>query len=166
MHEIRVVVGDDEFTSAIRRTWPGAMRVPLTSELFLVPLDEELSRAIVGRGFSFPDLEAPDSGASFGIAMQPLVDALVAVPSSGRAAIILTQYFAGVGEQAAICLDRSDATRRVLFGRGSIHEALVGLGVRAESPGVVDAFDEVGLGHWRSTDEIVDDALALAEVER
>jgi hypothetical protein len=67
-------------------------------------------------------------------------------------AVVMTEYFGGVGEQCAAAY-RVPGLEPVVA--GSINEALRALGVTT-APDEYDEFDTVGLGHFRSTPDHLD----------
>jgi hypothetical protein len=72
-------------------------------------------------------------------------------------AVVCTQYWAGVGNQAALLVGAEGMIGGPATGKGAINKVLAALGVqRAE--GVRDEFDVIGLSRWGGTDEILDDA--------
>lgn len=72
---------------------------------------------------------------------------LAEIAPGSRFAIIETDYFGGYGEQYAVVYEQDQC----LMSEGRINEALTLLGVVPEAG--LDAFDTVGLGHYRRVPE-------------
>lgn len=85
---------------------------------------------------------------------EPVLRAMVA-EITGRAeptfAILVTDYFGGVGDQCACAFE---GERRVTSDRATINEALVVLGVKRRDG--LDEFDAIGLGGHRESPEHLD----------
>lgn len=88
--------------------------------------------------------------------MHPQLDAevvhhmLAEIAPGSRFAIIETDYFGGFGEQYAVVYEQNQC----LMSAGRINEALTLLGVVPETG--LDAFDTVGLGHYRRVPEALE----------
>lgn len=154
MHEIQALIGADAATAAIVKAWSDATRRVLAEELFIVPLTPALTRQMLGKDLHWPDLEDPDDGQALAQRLEPLLNAVGAARPAGILALVLTQYFGGAGAQAGLLLRDGRLEVGPLLGPGSINTVLRELGVRREDAGGMDEFDVVGLGRWRSSEEV------------
>lgn len=154
MHEIQALIGSEAATFEILARWSAACRWPLLSfGHFIVPLDSALLRQMTLPWFEMPDLEESLDGDALARALSPIVGALGALDLPDPLALVLTQYWGGAGEQAALRIG-GGAQSRPSIGRGAINGVLAGIGVRRTDPHGADEFDIVGLGRWRSTEAI------------
>jgi hypothetical protein len=126
--------------------------VDLSSGLAILPLrDTDLDSLPYGPFAS--NTERPDGLLSRHFLSEELSNELRAVSRGGTLMYFQTDYFGGVGTQAAVVF-RDGA---LVFGpasaeRGPINAALRLLGVRVTPP-AVDEFDTVGLGRHRDTED-------------
>jgi len=69
----------------------------------------------------------------------------------GAVVYVAAEFFGGVGDQAATLYRHGRVEREFANGYHAINEAVVALGITAESPR--DAFDTLGLGRYRHTED-------------
>ena len=104
MHEIQALICSDAATAVVANAWSASVRQELASGVFIVPLSPTLLRQMVGGDVTWPDLESVESVQELAATCEPLVRALQTVRPPGYLALVLTQYFGGEGEQAALLL--------------------------------------------------------------
>ena len=125
---------------------------PLRQGLVFVPLSEALYDEIVQGN----PARARNPHDAFSYMSAALAELLSEQSSNGPVAYIETDYFGGVGEQAAAVWDRQRFTVTPQKGAyGPINAALAALGASAESS--YDAFEAIGLTHCRQMDVWNDD---------
>jgi hypothetical protein len=147
-HAVNAIVGRAAVKDAILAEIPGARAISLRKGLFLVPITDELLDAL---GEQNPNVEDVTSEVFWKFSGS-LALVLQRVSNQGPIAYIETEYFGGVGTQAAAAwrdgrLLMSPAKAR----RGPINRALRHLGVRFTWPR--DAFQTVGLHRYRNNDD-------------
>ena len=152
MHEIRAIVGSRETLAVIERTWPGVVVTPLGAGLSIVGLDAKTVDAI-GCVFDMGDLEEMNQPDEVRVRLAGVLEALRDGGVQGPFGLIFTQYFGGAGTQAACLVERGDVDLGPLVGDGSINQVLARLGVRPKAM-ESDEFEAVGLGRWRSSEDI------------
>ncbi|MDX2021132.1 MAG: hypothetical protein SF187_12905 [Deltaproteobacteria bacterium] len=155
MHEIQVLIGGKETTEAFAATCSEALRRELTSELFMIPLTEALVLQMTSQALRLPDLEDPDEAKELASALQPVVTSLLDANLVGRLGVVLTQYFGGSGNQAALLVENGTVSHGPFVGEGSINRILARLGVCRDDKTGRDEFAVVGLDRWRSSDQII-----------
>lgn len=158
MHEIQVLIGSKETTEAFAATRSEAFRRELTPELFMIPLTETLVRQLTNQTLRLPDLEDPDEANELATALEPLVESLVRANLVGRLGVVLTQYFGGAGDQAALLIENGTVDCGPFVGEGSINKILAKLGVCRDDKSGRDEFEVAGLDRWRSIDNIIGEA--------
>jgi hypothetical protein len=120
--------------------------IPLTQSFEMLPLrDEDID------SFLAPPLTGQPSG--FNYLSEQLVQELTAASVDAPIMYFETEYFGGVGAQRAAVF----AGGALVYGpasaeSGPINEALTVLGV-VVTPPAADAFDTVGLGQYRHTED-------------
>ena len=124
-----------------------AVKEPLQGGLVFVPLSYAMFDEIVQED----PARAANPFVEFEYLAQALLDLVVEQSRIGPVAYIETDYFGGVGEQAAAAWDQG----KIMCGPdkaaiGPINAALQALGVSAQQH--CDLFDAVGLQHHRSMD--------------
>lgn len=154
MHEIQVLIGGKETTEAFAATCSEALRRELTSELFMIPLTETLVLQMTNQVLRLPDLEDSDEAKELASALQPVVASLVSANLAGRLGVVVTQYFGGAGNQAALLIENGTVSHGPFVGEGSINRVLASLGVCRDDKTGRDEFAVAGLDRWRSTDHI------------
>jgi hypothetical protein len=151
-HHLTGIIGGKKVMQAFTQRYCLHTPIPLAQDLFLSPLrDQELD--------SF--LPSPLTGIRNGFTYlsDQLLDILKTISVDEPIAYIETDYFGGVGQQAAVVVNGG----RLLFGpqsaeSGPINEALAALGAKV-APGTIDEFHAVELDRHRHTE----DWLALGE---
>lgn len=141
---------------------PGARVRPLAAGLGLLPSSDAFFDHVT-RGDASP---VPPEFEAFSLLSQPLIDWATRLSREGPVAYVETDFFGGVGTQAAVVwaggrillspLDSSHAWedgRVVRHGTqgGAVNAALRALGVVASPP--KDEFEAVGLGDYRGTED-------------
>jgi hypothetical protein len=152
MHEISAIVGTAKTLSVIERTWSGIVATPLGYGLSSIGLAPNAVEAI-GCAFDVGDLEELDDSNELRARVAGLLSALRQGGVDGPLGLIFTQYFGGVGTQAACLVERGDIALGPLVGHGSINQVLARLGVQPDTE-KLDEFEALGLGRWRSTEDI------------
>jgi hypothetical protein len=146
MHEIQALIGSDAATAPLTAAWSAAVRRELTPGLFIVPITAALARQMVSAEVSWPDLEDVEEPAELAGRLEWLVRAIREVPLARNLAVVLTQYFGGIGEQAALLIRGDGTDTEPRAGAESINTVLASLGVVRDSESGRDEFDVVGLG--------------------
>lgn len=157
MHEIQALIVSKNASASITRTWSEAVQRELTPTLVIVPLGASLVHQMTARQMHFPDLEDLDEVRTLAVTLEPVIEALAKLGQVGPLALVLTQYWGGAGEQAALLLENGAVRSGPLVGPGSINTILGDLGVHQDEETGYDQFDVVGLGRWRSTEDIIKD---------
>jgi hypothetical protein len=152
MHEISAIVASDNDSATICASIGGAQRVRARGSWWIVPLSSDVANRVFGAGLSLPDLEDPVEATQLTNAIAPLTEALSRLPLRGAVALVFTQYSGGTGAQAAAVVREGALVFGPTVQKDAIDEALAHLGVQPE-PGQ-DLFDSVGLGQWRSMDDL------------
>ncbi len=157
MHEIQVLVGMNEVMEIFEGKWTAAKLFPLTSNMAIVPVNESLVVEMIGRGIEWPDLEEIVSEEDLIKILEPILCCLRKSSLPGQVVFLMTQYFGGVGAQVAALVDPKDASDRVFLGLESINTALSELGVCRDMATGLDEFATIGLGRWRSNNDLLED---------
>ena len=147
-HTIEAFILPQALASAALLEMPGARTIPLPQGLCLVPVTDQVFDDLRER---YPEVLDPPSE-EFWMLSGPLIRAVENISLHGVIAYVETDYFGGVGDQAAAvwengkqCLAPAKSEKI-----GPINRALRFLGVRAESPR--DEFDSIGLGTHRNNE--------------
>lgn len=149
MHTIEAIVTTENFARELAAVWVSLRRVSLAQGYVMIPLADALKddvEELVGK------LERPYD--CFQKLSGSVLDMIKNIRCTDKVAYLETEFFGGVGEQAAIVWQRGE----VIYGpelaeepHNSINQALKILGVRTFTR--IDEFEEVNL-HWkRSTQE-------------
>jgi len=119
---------------------------PLLHGVTLIPITAEL----LSERFGFPDLDHAGPFWKLGPALETL---LTEISQAGAVAYVEADYFGGTGTQVAAVWWRGQCVLGPVCsdGAGAINHALRRLGVPHSAER--DAFDEVGLGRFRHTEE-------------
>jgi hypothetical protein len=128
---------------AVTRAGAGRWLVPLTSTLGAAADDM--------RHLDLEEATADDVGHAF----QAALAALGGVEALEPAVVAATEYFGGVGSQAAAVVQHGRLSAGPFLGSGAINQALRAAGVQIGA--FVDEFEAVGLHRWRWTDDIAKD---------
>lgn len=144
-HRLVAVVGPPSALAAYAAARALPSPVPLAHGLALVPLPDDALDAFLPPS----SLAAP----GFRQLSHALVDDLRAASSGTRLAYVETDCHGGAGGQgAAVFVDGAATLGPAWAPLGVVHAALVGLGVRP-GPHEADAFEAVGLGRHRTTED-------------
>lgn len=141
-HCVQLIVGRGDPIIRVLKAWPEAKDAPLLEGWSAVPMLDALYDAVID-AHSDADTIGPfyfdPPGLDFVLSQ--------ATKGGGSLVYLETDYFGGVGQQAAACW--KDGARISLHEQpGAINAALVELGVTPT--GTLDAFDTIGLGKRRS----------------
>ena len=158
MHEIQVLVGQNEVIEIFESKWTTARLFPLTSDMAIMPVTDSLVVEMIGRRLEWPDLEEVTSGEDLVKGLEAILCSLRKSFLPGRVALLMTQYFGGIGTQAAILVNQEDTLNRPILGSNSINAVLAELGVCHDLATGRDEFDTVGLYRWRSNNDILESA--------
>ncbi len=145
MHSVHLIIGKGVAAAAFLQRGPTASAVDLREGWQAIPVDDTLYAAIEALN---PDVVRPS-----GLDVSPLglSEALAAVRAKGGGvAYVLTEYFGGMGAQAAITFidGREVVSPQSAKGAGPIDQALRRIGVVRTEAG--DEFDTIGLGQRRT----------------
>lgn len=157
-HDITALIVPEPFDDAAALEWDVA-GVPLGQGLRLVHVSDSYVAYQQHRRGVVADLDLPeDLPDTFprGAVVADLVRA-VSGPAAVTFALVMTEYFGGVGDQWAVAF----VDGRRVAGVTDINGALDVLGVRPEAG--KDAFDSVGLSEQRSAPEELDRYWDLCE---
>jgi hypothetical protein len=156
-HSLRAIIGRPTACAALAAQFGAVQRVALRQGFEMVPLVGSLfDRLAFSTDASNPEAAA-GGWSSLGVQAE---DRLAELSRIAPIAHVCTEYFGGVGEQAAVgFVDGRVATRSGGVGRvlawsssiGPINDALAAIGVARERG--KDEFDSLGLGEYRSMDE-------------
>ena len=146
-HRISAILLRDQYDTA-RALDFGLLPIPLPFGLTMFPLDDNFCDDWVEK------LNLPGF-----LSARPLLNAHVvhhfvaSIAEEPLFAIIETDYFSGLGEQAAaVYRGQTEIMPPEVAGAGPINKALRHLGVVAQSG--LDEFDTVGLGEFRNFDDL------------
>ena len=138
----------EPLAAAACRKIPGAKATPLRQRLCFVPITED---ALGQLSFLFADEPDRDGQDKFERLTGGVWRVAADLSENGSVAYIETEYFGGLGDQAAIAWREG---RVVLSANradiGPINAALRVLGAAAQ--GQLDEFESVGLGRYRSNE--------------
>ena len=161
MHVIQVLIGMNEVMEIFEDRWTTTKSFPLTSDMAIVPVNESLVVEMIGRGIEWPDLEEIAFEEDLTKILEPILCSLRKSSLPGQVAFLMTQYFGGVGAQVAALVDPKGALDKVFLGPESINTALSELGVCRDMATGLDEFATIGLGRWRSNNDILEDILSI-----
>ncbi|MFC4072663.1 hypothetical protein [Actinoplanes subglobosus] len=150
-HDITALIVPEPFDDAVAREWDVA-GVPLGHGLRLVHISDSYVAYQQHQRGVMTDLDLPnDLPDDFprGAVLADLAYAVTGRPAV-TFALVMTEYFGGVGEQWAVAF----ADGRRVAGVADVNGALEVLGVRAAAG--MDAFDTVGLSEQRRAPESLD----------
>lgn len=144
---LRGLIGKRSALHALAAEWGGPPVVALKAGFALIPLTYDWMDQL------FAPFPAEYDDESFAYLHDGMVEKLRLASNGKSFAFIETNYFGGHGGQGAVVFE----DKRVTFGPewgtyGQINRALQLLGV-PERTDDLDAFDQVGLGAHRSTDD-------------
>lgn len=144
-HSVHLIIAKGAAVSAFLRQWPDARAVELHHGWQAIPVDEALYLAIEAR---YPGAIRPS-----GLDASPLglSEALAeATAKGGGLAYVETEYFGGMGAQAATAFadGREVVAPQSAKGAGPINQALRRIGVTLTESN--DEFDTIGLGERRT----------------
>lgn len=145
-HSIHALIASEKLLRSIHEKDPCSAIIPLSPNLALLPLTDELldriERLPVGKKRVETRFEE----------LTPNFKAFIASASmSGALACVFTDYFGGQGVQGALVIKGGEFLYGPSVETNSINSALRRLGVVAE--GGNDEFDTVGLGRYRSNEK-------------
>ena len=153
-HQIQALIGRPEVLEVLRERFDAARRAPLAQGYEMVPATSALLEAIDA---GCPPAARAADVAGFVHLGGGLVPLLLELSGLAPVAYIETEYFGGVGTQAAAAYANGEPAYiqgELEIGPlevGPINEALKILGVlRGHS---IDEFEAVGLGRYRSMDD-------------
>lgn len=156
-HNLRAIIGRPPAIEALAHRFTAAVRVPLPQGLEMVPLVDELCNELAFTPEAGNPESADEGFSSLGSNAEHVLADLSRI---APVAYIYTEYFGGVGDQAAVAfVDGSLATRNHGSKRalawsstvGPINSALAVLGV--VRGGDEDEFAALALWRYRDTDE-------------
>lgn len=156
-HNLQAIIGRTPVIDALTERFDAVVRVALRQGFEMVPVIERLHDEIAfAPGARNPELAV----GGFSELGKLAKDRMAELSHVSPVAYICTEYFGGVGEQAAVAfVDGQLATPSSDPGRvlpwsssiGPINDALSAIGVRRGL--LKDEFERVGLGHHRDMDE-------------
>jgi hypothetical protein len=145
-HHIQGFVVASSLAPALAEVLGAAVEVPLNGGFTFIPLTD---RVYDGLSERFPGANAPVRSEFW--KLSPAAErAAVEVSGRGAVAYVETEYFGGVGDQAAIVWSAGHVVMVRRAHGGPINKALAALGVSRSL--VRDEFDVVGLGVHRGMD--------------
>jgi hypothetical protein len=154
-HHLEALVIPEAAVVLARAELQHTRAIALTRALYLVPIVDASFDALRER---FPDASDPFYS-EFWKLVGPVVLVAKRLSHTGAVAYIETDYFGGVGGQAAMVWRAGEVVMPAAKGkRGPVSAALRLLGAKAGRSN--DEFDAVGLGRHRHTDDWLDAAPA------
>jgi hypothetical protein len=152
-HQLEALVIPEAAVAQARAELRHTRAIALTRALYLVPIVDASFDALRER---FPDALDP-LYPEFWKLVGPIVLVAKRLSHVGAVAYIETDYFGGVGEQAALVWRAGEVVMPAAKGkRGPVNAALRLLGAKAGRSN--DEFDAIGLGRHRHTDDWLDAA--------
>ena len=146
MHEIAALVVSERDAEKVMVVWTGLRPGLQAHGVCVLPLRPFL----LGGGAvaaAVPDLEAPNIASALREFLAPLLGALRSAGLLDPFCVIFTQYWGGVGTQAAVSVTHRGMISSLTIGEDAINGALGQLGV--DSQLAEDAFQRLGLHMWR-----------------
>ena len=156
-YHLNAILGDLKRLQAVASTVPPAAVVPLTGELGLIPLTEELFDAI-NKG-STEKYEADERHFTY-LSMQ-IARWLESLSAGTTIAYIEADYFGGRGTQCAVAWRDGIEVLPPTKAKGAINQVLRLLGIHAQSG--QDEFDTVGLSRHRNMEDWLEAATRTLE---
>jgi hypothetical protein len=160
-HYVQVLVTRGAGLAEIKSMWSQAKEREVLPGIFLIPLTDALVVEMTGKSPTWPGLDETDGPDPDGSMTADVMEALGTVLAPlkkvalrDEVALLLTQYFGGVGGQTALLLRGGDVARGPLLGDHAINMVLSDFGVERQS-GRRDEFEAIGLGRWRRTNDIL-----------
>lgn len=151
MHEIRALIGHPDTLEVVTAKWATSYPARSLGQGFAIFPLLELPDSLAG--WVWPDIEDSAVAAQVSKVFKDLLDQVASAVTAGSVAVVITQYWAGEGTQAAAVVRDGRVVYGPVLGEGSINRALEDVGV---VPGDEDAFDTLNLGSWRSVDDLLD----------
>jgi len=149
MHEIQVIVGTHGSVGDLLPLLGAPEVQQLANGLQLIPVSEIAVASALGlRAFRWPDLEDMEDITEIAQCLDPFVRFVGQARPNGDAALVLTQYWGGKGNQAAVCFRDGAVALGPVVGPGAVNKALCSIGVITQ-PGR-DEWDTIELTRWRS----------------
>ena len=142
-HCLTAIIARTPVVNRILDDYPNLAAVDLRDDLRLIPLDDDDLDSLAS------DFSTINGGFNY---LSPGLASLLSVQSAGgHLAYVETEYFGGMGSQAAISFGHGATLPPTpLYGDGAINQALRCIGVTSTDPGV-DEFEFVGLSRHRLT---------------
>lgn len=152
MHEIKALIGSKRTLDSLGSLLRNSRSCELTDDLHIIPLlKPNVADALGDPDFNWPDLEDEDESSRLGETLLPFIRIIEQLHLEGSFALVLTQYWGGTGNQAALCFLDGGLVLGPVAAPDAVNRALQALGVHAQ-PGM-DGWDTVGLVRWRSMDD-------------
>jgi hypothetical protein len=151
MHSIQAIIAATHVLDHVASTHAAARIVPLVQGLGIIPMTEELLYEIGGVSLEQVDAEG------FLYLTTALSVFLKDISLKGPIAYIETEYWGGMGAQSAVAWSEGKVVVEPKTADGGpINEALRALGIDKGTEH--DEFDAIGLGQYRSMDDLTPDA--------
>ena len=154
-YHLNAILGEVKRLQAAASAMPPAVVVPLTSELGLIPLSEDLFDAINQNSTENYEEAKPQT---FTYLSARFASWLKSLSAGEIIAYVEAEYFGGAGDQCAVAWRDDIEVLPPTKGKDAINQALRLFGVRATSG--KDEFDTVWLGRHRTMEGWVDEGTA------
>ncbi|WP_169976991.1 hypothetical protein [Tautonia rosea] len=151
-HCIQAIVTRAEIADRLQTAYPELPRVVARQRFVIFPIDAEFIDSLTEAQPSRPSDE------TFMLLTDSFRDFLRGLSRLGRVAYIETEYFGGTGGQGAVVYSDCQVIMEPEWREsGPINRALKMIGVKRHLLG--DRFSALGLGAYRSNDDLIDAAM-------